>query len=56
MRTAPLVVTVRTPAGHEHRFRVNDNQRVEAVSRRAVEYFVAHGQVADGRYHLALLR
>jgi hypothetical protein len=51
-----FVVTVRTPAGHEHRFRVNDNQRVEAVSRRAVEYFVAHGQLADGRYHLALLR
>jgi hypothetical protein len=51
-----FVVTVRTPAGFEHRFRVGESLRVEVVTRRAVDYFVVHGELADGRYHLALLR
>lgn len=51
-----FTVTIRTPAGHEHVFRVNGAQRVESVTQRAVAYFVAYGELGDGRYILALLR
>ncbi len=51
-----FTVTIKTPAGHEHRFRVSGAQQVETVTQRAVDYFVAHGELASGRYMLALLR
>jgi len=51
-----FVVTIGTPAGHEHRFRVNGEQRVEAVTTRAVAYFVQHGELAEGKYVLAVMR
>jgi hypothetical protein len=49
-------VTIKTPAGHEHRFRVSGEQRVETVTARAVAYFVKHGELAEGKYVLAVLR
>jgi hypothetical protein len=51
-----FVVTIKTPAGHEHRFRVNGEQQVETVTARAVAYFVKHGELADGKYVLAVIR
>jgi len=39
-----FVVTIKTPAGHEHRFRVSGEQRVE------------HGELAEGKYVLAVMR
>ena len=51
-----LVVAVKTPAGHEHRFRVSGEQRVETVTTRAVAYFVKHGELAEGKYVLAVMR
>lgn len=51
-----FVVTVKTPAGHEHPFRVNGEQRVETVTTRAVAYFVEHGELAEGKYVLAVMR
>lgn len=51
-----FAVTIRTPAGHEHLFRVAGSQRVSEVTKRTVAYFVAHGELADGRYVLAVLR
>jgi hypothetical protein len=51
-----FVVTVKTPAGHEHRFRVNGEQRVETVTTRAVAYFAKHGELAEGKYVLAVMR
>ncbi len=51
-----FVVTIKTPAGHEHRFRVTGDQRVETVTTRAVAYFVAHGELAQGKYVLAVMR
>ncbi len=51
-----FVVTIKTPAGHEHRFRVNGEQRVETVTARAVAYFVKHGELAEGKYVLAVMR
>lgn len=51
-----FVVTVKTPAGHEHRFRVSGDQRVETVTTRAVAYFVKHGELAEGKYALAVMR
>jgi len=51
-----FVVTIMTPAGHEHRFRVSGEQRVETVTRRAVAYFVKHGELAEGKYVLAVMR
>ena len=55
-RVGGFAVTIRTPAGHEHRFRVEGLQRVAAVTDRAVAYFVAHQELAAGKYTLALLR
>ena len=51
-----FVVTIKTPAGHEHRFRVSGEQRVETVTTRAVAYFVKHGELAEGKYVLAVMR
>jgi hypothetical protein len=51
-----FVVAIRTPAGHEHRFRVSGEQRVETVTTRAVAYFVKHGELAEGKYVLAVMR
>ena len=51
-----FVVTIKTPAGHEHRFRVSGDQRVETVTTRAVTYFVSHGELAEGKYVLAVMR
>lgn len=51
-----FVVTIKTPAGHEHRFRVSGEQRVETVTTRAVAYFVKHGELAAGKYVLAVMR
>jgi hypothetical protein len=51
-----FVVTIKTPAGHEHRFRVSGEQRVETVTTRAVAYFVKHGKPAEGKYVLAVMR
>ena len=51
-----FVVAIKTPAGHEHRFRVNSEQRVETVTARAVAYFVKHGELAEGKYVLAVMR
>jgi hypothetical protein len=51
-----FVVTIKTPAGHEHRFRLNGEQQVEAVTTRAVAYFVKHGELAAGKYVLAVMR
>ncbi len=49
-------VTIKTSAGHGHRFRVSEEQRVETVTRRAVAYFVKHGELAEGKYVLAVMR
>lgn len=51
-----FAVTIKTPAGHEHRFRVSGEQRVETVTTRAVAYFVKHGELAEGKYVLAVMR
>ena len=51
-----FVVTIKTPAGHEHRFRVSGEQQVETVTTRAVAYFVKHGELAEGKYVLAVMR
>ena len=51
-----FVVAVKTPAGHEHRFRASGDQRVETVITRAVAYFVKHGELAEGKYVLAVMR
>src|ERR1700722_10413628 len=51
-----FVVAIKTPAGHEHRFRVNGEQQVETVTARAVAYFVKHGELAEGQYILAVMR
>jgi hypothetical protein len=51
-----FVVMVKTPAGHEHGFRVSGEQRVETVTARAVAYFVKHGELAEGKYVLAVIR
>jgi hypothetical protein len=51
-----FVVTIKTPAGQEHRFRVSGKQRVETVTTRAVAYFVKHGELAAGKYVLAVMR
>jgi hypothetical protein len=51
-----FVVTIKTPAGHEHLFRVSGGQRVETVTARAVAYFVKHGELAEGKYVLAVMR
>ncbi len=51
-----FVVTIKTPAGHEHRFRVSGEQQVETVTLRAVAYFVKHGALAEGKYVLAVMR
>lgn len=53
---AGFAVTIRTPAGHEHLFRVEGSQRVAVVTDRAVAYLVAHHELAVGKYTLALLR
>ena len=50
------MVAVKTPAGHEHRFRVSGDQRVETVATRAVAYFEKHGELAEGKYVLAVMR
>lgn len=55
-RNRSFVVTIKTPAGHEHRFRVSGEQRVETVTARAVAYFVKHGELAEGKYVLAVMR
>jgi len=51
-----FVVTIKTSAGHEHLFRVSGEQRVETVTARAVTYFVKHGELAEGKYVLAVMR
>jgi hypothetical protein len=51
-----FVVTIKSPAGHEHRFRVSGEQRVETVTTRVVAYFVKHGELAEGKYVLAVMR
>jgi hypothetical protein len=51
-----FVVTIKTPAGHEHRFRMSGEQRVETVTTHAVAYFVRHGELAEGKYVLAVMR
>jgi hypothetical protein len=51
-----FAVTIKTPAGHEHLFRVSGEQRVETVTTRAVAYFVKHGELAEGNYVLAVMR
>jgi|GEM_PF-1589347 len=51
-----FVVTIKTPTGHEHRFRVSGEQRVETVTTRAVAYFVKHGELTEGKYVLAVMR
>lgn len=55
-RGSSFVVTIKTPAGHEHRFRVSGEQRVETVTTRAVKYFVARGELVEGKYILAVMR
>jgi hypothetical protein len=50
------VVTIKTPADHEHQFRISGEQRVETVTARTVAYFVKHGELAEGKYVLAVLR
>ena len=64
MTTATAVTTtratrrskVRTPAGASHNFDVKPNERVDKVIRKAVEYFVAAGQLAAGNYGLSVER
>jgi hypothetical protein len=51
-----ITVTIRTLAGTPHRFEVKPHDRVDKTARMAVEYFVHHGQLAEGRYGLALVR
>lgn len=51
-----FVVTIKTPTGHERRFRVSGEQRVETVTTRAVAYFVKHGELTEGKYVLAVMR
>ena len=51
-----FVVAIKTPAGHEHPFRVSGDQQVATVTTRAVAYFVKHGELAEGKYVLAVMR
>jgi hypothetical protein len=51
-----FAVMIKTPAGHEHLFRVSGEQRAETVTTRAVAYFVKHGELAEGKYVLAVMR
>ncbi|MCC6174059.1 MAG: hypothetical protein IT305_02040 [Chloroflexi bacterium] len=51
-----ITVTIRTPAGNSHTFEVKPHDRVDKTVRTAVEYFVEHGQLAQGQYGLALVR
>jgi hypothetical protein len=51
-----LDLTIRTPAGHPHRFSFKDNTRVSKVIREVVDHFVEAGQLEDGEYGLALIR
>jgi hypothetical protein len=51
-----FVVTIKTPAGHEHQFPVAGSERVATVTDGAVAYFVAHHELAAGKYTMALIR
>ena len=51
-----IAVTIRTPAGIGHDFELRSHDRVDKTVRTAVQYFIAQGQLADGRYGLALVR
>ena len=51
-----IAVTIRTPAGINHQFRVNVEERVAAVVMTAVVYFTSRNELAQGTYGLALLR
>lgn len=44
-----FVVTIRTPAGHEHQFLVDGTERVATVTDETVGYFVAHHELAEGK-------
>jgi hypothetical protein len=48
-------VTVRTPAGFTHVFRVTAALRVDMLSRRAVEFFTAQGQLTGSGWRLVLV-
>jgi hypothetical protein len=50
------MVTIRTPAGIGHDFEVRDQDGVEQTVRTAVDYFVAHNQLAAGNYGLVVIR
>lgn len=51
-----LEVTVRTPAGHPHKFSFRDNTRVSKAAREATEHFVDKGLLEAADYGLALIR
>jgi hypothetical protein len=49
-------VTVRTPAGASHRFRLGLNELVIRALATAVAYFVEKGEIEAGDYALELIR
>jgi hypothetical protein len=55
-RTKTIRVRIRTPAGIGHDFDVGHQDRVDQTVRTAVDYFVAHYQLAAGQHGLAVIR
>jgi hypothetical protein len=54
--TKTITVRIRTPAGIGHDFEVGRQDRVDQTVRTAVDYFVAHEQLAAGHHGLVVIR
>jgi hypothetical protein len=55
-RNKPLLVTVRTLAGHSRHEKVRPSDRVRDVTVESVQFFVRRGELAAGDYALTLPR
>jgi hypothetical protein len=55
-RPKTITVRIRTPAGIGHDFEVGDHDDVDETVRIAVDYFVAHEQLAAGHHGLVVIR
>jgi hypothetical protein len=51
-----MTVRIRTPAGIGHDFDFDGDDGVDETVQSAVRHFVAHNQLAAGRYGLAVIR
>ncbi len=51
-----IAVTIRTPAGINHQFHMNVEERVATVAKTAERYFTSHNELAPGAYGMVLLR